>query len=108
MTEYVRVADKETGHHVSITRSRFDANPDVWRELKSDATYADGTPRPPKYHVDLEPSSAFAGMTVAQLAEEIDRRNAERDPEGDTYITPEAPGNKPELLAALVADSPEA
>jgi hypothetical protein len=105
MDEFVRVADKETGHHVSIPKARFDANPDAWRTVDSPATYADGTPRPPKYKVDLEPASPLASMTVAQLNDEIARRNADRDPEGDTYIRPEAPGNKPELLAALAADS---
>ena len=108
-TEYVRVADKETGHHVSITRRRYESNPDAWRQVESPAVYPDGTPRPPKYKVTLDPASPIAKMTVAQLAEEIDRRNADRDPEGDTFITPDPPGNKAELLAALVADdSPDA
>ena len=53
MDEYVRVADKVTGHHVTITKRRYDADPDVWRELKSDATYPDGTPRPPKFKPDV-------------------------------------------------------
>jgi hypothetical protein len=104
MDEFVRVADKETGHHVSIPKARFDASPDAWRKVDSPATYADGTPRPPKYKVDLEPASPLASMTVAQLNDEIARRNADRDPDGDTYIRPEAPGNKPELIAALAAD----
>lgn len=58
MDEYVRVADKETGHHVSIPKERFDADPDPWRELKSDATYADGTPLPVKYKTDVSTEAA--------------------------------------------------
>ena len=67
MDEYVRVADKETGHHLSIRRSRFDAAPDLWRELKSDATYPDGTPRPPKYKTDVSTEAAkkSGGQTPA-------------------------------------------
>lgn len=57
MSEYVRVADKETGHHVSILRARYEANPDVWRELKSPAAYADGTPRPPKHKTSVRRAS---------------------------------------------------
>lgn len=49
MTEFVRVKDKETGHHLSIPRDRFDADSAPYEELKSAATFADGTPRPPKY-----------------------------------------------------------
>ena len=49
MAEYVRVKDKETGHHVSILRSQFERNGDAWEELKQDATYATGEPRPPKF-----------------------------------------------------------
>lgn len=104
MPEFVRVADLETGHHVTITKRRYDAAPEAWREVDSPATYPDGTPRPPKYKVTLEPASPLAGMTVPELKDEIDRRNADRDPEGDDYIVPEEPGNKPELLAALAAD----
>lgn len=63
--EYVRVADKETGHHISIQKSRFDADPDLWRELKSDATYPDGTPQPPKYKTD---ASTEAAKTAAKPA----------------------------------------
>lgn len=49
MPEYVRVRDKETGHHLSVLRSHFDLAPEAFVELKQDATYADGTPVPPKY-----------------------------------------------------------
>lgn len=65
MDEYVRVADKETGHHLSIPKRRFDAAPELWRELKSPATYADGTPRPAKYKTD---ASTEAEKTAARSA----------------------------------------
>ena len=49
MPEYVRVTDKETGHQYSVTRERFDASPQLFRELKQDAARPDGTPLPPVY-----------------------------------------------------------
>lgn len=54
MTEYVRVRDKEQGHHLSIPRDRFDAAAELYVELESAATYADGTPRPPKYKTSVD------------------------------------------------------
>jgi hypothetical protein len=42
------------------------------------------------------------GPTIAELQAEIDKRNEGR--EDDNKIVPEAPGNKPELIAALEAD----
>ena len=58
MPEYIRVADKETGHHVSITRRQYESNRDAWRELKSPAVYPDGTPRPVKYKTDVSTEAA--------------------------------------------------
>ena len=49
MSNYVRVRDKESGHHYTVSRSRFDTNPDLWQELKQPATDSAGTPLPPKY-----------------------------------------------------------
>lgn len=46
--------------------------------------------------------TGYAGMKVADLKAEIDKRNEGRD-EGD-LIEPDEPGNKPELVAALEAD----
>ena len=63
--EFIRVADKETGHHVSIPKANYDANPDLWRELKSDATYANGVPLPPKFKTDV---STEATKTAAKSA----------------------------------------
>lgn len=52
---------------------------------------------------------AYADRRVADLEAEIDRRNADRDPEGDSYIRPEGSGRngavvKDDLVAALEAD----
>lgn len=109
MPTYVRVKDNETGHEFSMPEGTFDED-DV-TVLDKDATDVGGDPLPTKYHVTLEPasSSPFASLTVAELKDEIERRNSERDPEALNYITPEEPGNKPELMAALDADeSPRA
>ena len=53
MAEYVRVRDNQTGHHLSILRSQFDRRPDGWTELKQDATFADGSPRPVKHKTSV-------------------------------------------------------
>lgn len=65
MPEYVRVRDKETGHHVSILRSQFEAEAEFWQELKQDATDAGGAPLPPKYKTTV---SAEAGKKADQSA----------------------------------------
>lgn len=58
MSEYVRVRDKETGHHLSVLRSQFDFNPEAFSELKQDATYADGDPLPPKHKTSVSQEAA--------------------------------------------------
>lgn len=106
---YVRVKDNQTGHEFSMPEGTFDED-DV-TVLDEDATDVGGTPLPVNYH-EIAPdpaTSSFASLTVAELKDEIERRNSERDPEALNYITPEEPGNKPELMAALDADeSPRA
>lgn len=57
MTDYVRVRDKETGHHYSLPRDRFDSSPDLWTELKQDATDSAGDPLPPKYKTSVSADS---------------------------------------------------
>ena len=47
---------------------------------------------------------AYLDWKKAQLEAELEKRNADRDPDGDAYIHVEPPGNKPELAAALEAD----
>ena len=49
MAEYVRVRDKETGHHYSVTRARLERSPELFAELKQPATHPNGTPLPPKF-----------------------------------------------------------
>lgn len=46
--------------------------------------------------------AGYADLTKAKLLEEIEKRNANRDPEGDTYL--DGSGNKADLVAALEAD----
>jgi hypothetical protein len=67
MSEFIRVRDKETGHHVSILREQYDRDPDVWQELKQDATYADGTPLPAKHKTSV--STEAAKKTGGQTAD---------------------------------------
>ena len=56
--EYVRVRQNDTGHHISIPRSQFNLDKSGLTELKQDATFADGTPIPPKHHTTVETSAA--------------------------------------------------
>lgn len=58
MPEQVRVRIKDTGDHKTITRRTFERNPDAYVELKSKATYADGTPRPAKIKTDVSSEAA--------------------------------------------------
>ena len=68
MPEYVRVSDKETRHHYSVTRERFEASPELWDELKQPATDAAGDPLPPKYRT-----------TVSQAAEQKPSKSVESE-----------------------------
>lgn len=57
----------------------------------------------PNVEPDPEPVD-YLSQTGKALKDEIDRRNFDRDPDEEAYIRVEAPGNKPELAAALAAD----
>ena len=73
MTEYVRVRDKETGHHYSLPRERYDQSPDLWQALKQPATDAGGDPLPPKYHTSVSQEAekkAESGQQKAQSTKE--------------------------------------
>lgn len=50
-SDWVRVRQPETGHHVTIPRGVFDATPGLV-ELKSPAVDENGDPALPKYRVD--------------------------------------------------------
>lgn len=51
---------------------------------------------------EVSDESEYEGLTVAVLKEEIDRRNADRDPEGDNYLSNK--GRHAELVARLEDD----
>lgn len=68
MPDYVRVRDKATGHHLSVLRSQFERNESAYAELQQDATYADGTPLPPKHKTSVSSEAAKkqpAGQSAA-------------------------------------------
>lgn len=72
MADLLRVKDRETGHHMTITKARYDRDPSLWQELKSPATYADGTPVPPKYRTSVAASAAEkkAGQSAGSTEKE--------------------------------------
>lgn len=71
MTEYVRVRDKETGHHVSIPRAQFEHEGDVWQELKQDAVDAGGRPLPMKPHTSVSnETTKKASQSAANTSKE--------------------------------------
>lgn len=70
MPEHVRVRDKETGHHYSVTREQFERTPDLWVELKQPATDSVGDPLPPKYKTTVSTETAKrAGSTATSEKE---------------------------------------
>lgn len=66
--EYVRVRDKETGHHYSVTRERYDRTPNLWDELKSDAVEPNGDPVPMKPKTSV--SKKATGKTATEPADQ--------------------------------------
>lgn len=72
MSEFIRVRDKETGHHVSIPAARYDRERDLWQELKQPATDAGGTPLPPKHKtsVSAETTKQRASQSAADPEKE--------------------------------------
>lgn len=98
----VRVKDNETRHEYTITRARFESLPDAFTEVDKPAVDIYGVDVPPKHYIDLSSAStAYEGRTVAQLTEDLDGRNAERD--ADSQVAPEG-RTKADIVAALVAD----
>ena len=69
MPEYVRVRDKETGHHYSIPRSRYDRDPDLYAPLKSPATHTNGEIVAPKHKTSVSAEAAKHPTTDGQTAE---------------------------------------
>jgi hypothetical protein len=69
MPDYVRVRDKETGHHYTITRERYDRTPELWQELKQPATTRNGDPLPPKYKTTVSTEAAKKASPTAATSE---------------------------------------
>lgn len=46
MPEYVRVKDKDTGHHYTVLAAEAEANPDAYQVLKQPAVNENGDPLP--------------------------------------------------------------
>lgn len=69
-------------------------NPDNWTGEPEEVLDDGDVPARPGYDV----------WSKAELSDEVDKRNADRDPEGEDYIVVEAPRNKPDFVAALAAD----
>lgn len=50
-SDWVRIRQPETGHHITIPRSVFETEQGL-TELKQDAVDGNGDPLPPKYRTD--------------------------------------------------------
>jgi hypothetical protein len=57
--EWIRVRDKETGHHYSVSV----VDPDIHQELKQPALDANGSPLPPKPRVESARSTTASADT---------------------------------------------
>lgn len=104
-TEYLRVQQKDTdAGPITVTRGMYDFNPDAYELLDEAAVDAGNNPLPSQAVLDQQPvpAAAYSDMKVAELKAEIERRNADRDPEGDNYLS--AAGVKADLVAVLDAD----
>jgi hypothetical protein len=81
----------------------YEFAPDAYEVLDEPATDAGNNPLPPGEYVPPEQEpSVYDSWKVPDLKAEIDRRNADRDPGGDTYL--DGSGLKADLVAALDAD----
>lgn len=73
---------------------------DVAEGITATGVWADGD-----QPTDPEPAPApvgYAALTVKDLEAEIDKRNEDRDPEGEAYLSKD--GKKADLVAVLEAD----
>lgn len=96
--EYVRVTDEvKPRREYSIVASTFDA--EIHQKLEKTAAAADGTPLAAKHTpVELATGEGYGGWKVDRLRSEVEKRG----------LTADKPGNKPELVAALLADDESA
>lgn len=62
-------------------------------------------PKAEALQIELAGEGAYTGVAVKDLKSEIDKRNEGR--EDDKKIVPAEPGNRPEIVAALLADDAE-
>lgn len=65
-TEFVRVTDIATGHHITIPRTALD--PAAHRELKSNPLDRNGNPRPAKYKKPLPTAAPTSGGEATEAA----------------------------------------
>lgn len=70
MADYVRVRDKETGHHYTVSRDRYERTPDLWQELKQPATDSAGDPLPPKFKTTVSAEAAKKAGSTADTDKE--------------------------------------
>jgi hypothetical protein len=113
MPDWIRVRDLDTGHALTVDSSQIDHGR-FERLTDTPAVNELGDPLAPEhgaYPVEIAPveeggqgEASYEASTIAQLDEEIERRNADRDPEGEGYIVPDPPRNKQQLIDALKAD----
>lgn len=74
-------------------------------ELEAEVERLTAAKPAPEPDPDPEPAvSPYLAQRKADLEAEVEKRNFDRDPGEEAYIRVEAPGNKPELAAALEAD----
>jgi hypothetical protein len=93
--EFIRVRVKDSGTEQTIAKPSA-IDPAVYEVLDEDAVDHNGRPLAPKF----PDAPTYDDMTVPDLKDEIARRNEGRD---EAHQIPAA-GNKPDLVAALVAD----
>ena len=73
MTNFVRVQDTVTGHHITISASLAKRHGKRYVELKQDAVDRDGHPLPPKYKTtpaDPAESEATTATITTEANEE--------------------------------------
>ena len=95
MPEFIRVRFKDSGTEQTIAKPPA-IDPALMEVLDDDAVDRNQRPLPPV----VKSAPGLEDRTIAELKEEIARRNEGRD-EADQIS---ASGNKPDLIAAIAAD----
>lgn len=104
--KWARVRDKDTGHEYSVIESAVDEKTVTVLDNEH-AVDNLGEPLPPKYAgtqpvAESDDKSGYEAMKKDELEAEIGSRNSDRA-EADQIVVG-GNGNKPDLIAALVAD----